>query len=225
MIRQDQYIDLIIPRGGAALIKYVNDNATVPVVKHDKGLCHIFVEESADLENAAAIVVNAKTQRPGVCNALETLLVDEKIAGTFLPMVKKALDEKGTELRGCDAVRKVIDAKEAVEEDWETEYLENILSIRVVDGIDGAIGHIGKYGSGHSDSILTNNHASAEKFLNRVDSACVYVNASTRFTDGGAFGFGAEVGISTNRLHSRGPMGINELTTYKFKIYGDGQIR
>lgn len=225
MIKQDRYIDLIIPRGGAALIKYVNDNATVPVVKHDKGLCHIFVEESADLENATEIVVNAKTQRPGVCNALETLLVDEKIAGTFLPMVKKALDEKGTELRGCDAVRKVIDAKEATEEDWETEYLENILSIRVVDGIDGAIGHIGQYGSGHSDSILTNSHASAEKFLNRVDSACVYVNASTRFTDGGAFGFGAEVGISTNRLHSRGPMGINELTTYKFKIYGDGQVR
>ncbi len=225
LIKMDKYIDLIIPRGGEALIRHVNENATVPVVKHDKGLCHIFVEKSADLEKATPILINAKTQRPGVCNAMETLLVDRGVAAKYLPEVKKAFDEKGTELRGCSETCKIIDIKPATEEDWDTEYLDNILSVRIVDGIDTAIEHIGRYGSGHSDSILSENYHAIETFLNRVDSAAVYANASTRFTDGGAFGFGAEVGISTNKLHARGPMGINDLTTYKFKITGNGQIR
>lgn len=225
LIKMDKYIDLIIPRGGEALIRHVSANATVPVVKHDKGLCHIFVEKTADLDKATPILINAKTQRPGVCNAMETLLVDAAIASTYLPEVKKAFDAKGTELRGCEATRAVIDVKAATEEDWDTEYLENILSIRVVDGLEEAIAHIARHGSGHSDAILSESYQAIESFLNRVDSAAVYANASTRFTDGGAFGFGAEVGISTNKLHARGPMGINELTTYKFKLTGNGQIR
>ncbi len=225
LIKMDQYLDLIIPRGGEALIRHVNANATVPVVKHDKGLCHIFVEKTADLGKATPILINAKTQRPGVCNAMETLLIDEAIAASYLPEVKKAFDAKGTELRGCEATAKIIAVKPATEEDWHTEYLENILSIRIVSGLDAAIEHIATYGSGHSDAILSKDYEAIESFLNRVDSAAVYANASTRFTDGGAFGFGAEVGISTNKLHARGPMGINELTTYKFKVTGEGQIR
>lgn len=225
LIKMDKYIDLIIPRGGEALIRHINENSSVPVVKHDKGLCHIFVEKTADFDKSIPILINAKTQRPGVCNAMETLLVDEKIAKEFLPIAKKAFDEKNTELRGCEKTTKIIEIKSATEEDWDTEYLDNILSIKIVDGLDDAIEHIAKYGSGHSDAILSENHQAIEDFLNRVDSACVYANASTRFTDGGAFGFGAEVGISTNKLHSRGPMGINDLTTYKFKINGDWHIR
>jgi len=225
LIKMDSYIDLIIPRGGEALIRHVNENATVPVVKHDKGLCHIFVEKTADLDKATPILINAKTQRPGVCNAMETLLVDRAIAREYLPVVKKAFDEKGTELRGCEQTLDIIDVSAATDEDWDTEYLDNILSIRVVDGLEEAIAHISHHGSGHSDAILSENFHAIESFLNRVDSAAVYANASTRFTDGGAFGFGAEVGISTNKLHARGPMGINELTTYKFKLTGNGQIR
>ena len=225
LIKMDEYIDLIIPRGGEALIRHVNANATVPVVKHDKGLCHIYVEKTADLDKATPILINAKTQRPGVCNAMETLLVDEAIAANYLPEMKKAFDAKGTELRGCEATAKIIEVKPATEEDWHTEYLDNILSIRIVSGLDAAIDHIVTYGSGHSDAILSEDYTCIESFLNRVDSAAVYANASTRFTDGGAFGFGAEVGISTNKLHARGPMGINELTTYKFKLTGNGQIR
>ncbi|MDD2448460.1 MAG: glutamate-5-semialdehyde dehydrogenase [Sulfurimonas sp.] len=225
LIKMDKYVDLIIPRGGAGLIKYVSENATVSVVKHDKGQCHTYIDKDAKLDNAIAIAINAKTQRPGVCNALETLLVDEKIAEMALPKIKAEFDKAHTELKGCSRTRAIIDVKEATEEDFDTEYLANILNIKVVDGVDGAIEHIIRFGSGHSESIISENITTAEKFLNAIDSAVVYVNASTRFTDGGSFGFGAEVGISTNKLHARGPMGIEGLTTYKFKIYGSGQTR
>jgi len=225
LIKQDKYVDLIVPRGGEGLIRYVSTNATVPVVKHDKGLCHTYIESSADLDMAIKIAINAKCQRPGVCNAMETLIVDRAIAKEALPRLKSAFDSEGTELRVDSEALDIIEAKEATEEDFDTEYLANILSIKLVDGLDEAIEHITKYGSGHSEAIITQNYTKAEEFLNRVDAATVYVNASTRFTDGGAFGFGAEVGISTNKLHARGPMGINELTTYKYKIYGTGQIR
>ena len=225
LIKQDKYVDLIIPRGGEKLIKFVSENSKVPVVKHDKGLCHVYVHEDANLEKAVKIAINAKVQRPGVCNAMETLLVDRKIADKFLPKIKEEMEKNEVELRGCEITLEYIDIKKATEEDWDMEYLDKILSIKVVDGVDEAIEHIEKYGSGHSDAIVTENYSVAEEFLNRVDSACVYVNASTRFTDGGVFGFGAEVGISTNKLHARGPMGIDDLTTYKYKIYGNGQVR
>ena len=225
LIKMDRYVDLIIPRGGEALIRFVNENATVPVVKHDKGLCHTYIHADADLDEAVKIAVNAKCQRPGVCNAMETLIVDAAIAPEILPRLKAAFDAEATKLLGDAATRAIIEVEEATEEDFDTEYLANTLSIKIVDGVEEAIAHIRRYGSGHSEAILTDNHRAAEKFLNEVDAACVYVNASTRFTDGGAFGFGAEVGISTNKLHARGPMGINDLTTYKYRIYGDGQIR
>jgi len=225
LIQEDKYVDLIIPRGGEKLIKFVSENSKVPVVKHDKGLCHIYVHKEADIEEAVKISVNAKVQRPGVCNAVETLLVDKEIKDIFLPKLKTEMEKEGVELRGCEETLEIIDAKRATQEDWNTEYLDKILSVKVVDGLEEAIEHIQKYGSGHSDSIITENYSVSEEFLNRVDSACVYVNASTRFTDGGEFGFGAEVGISTNKLHARGPMGIDDLTTYKYKIYGNGQIR
>jgi glutamate-5-semialdehyde dehydrogenase len=183
------------------------------------------VHKDANLDEAVKIAVNAKVQRPGVCNAMETLLVDREIAGKFLPKIKEVMEKEGVELRGCEITLEYIDIVKATEEDWHTEYLDKILSIKVVDNLEDAITHIEKYGSGHSDSIVTENYSAAEEFLNRVDSACVYVNASTRFTDGGVFGFGAEVGISSNKLHARGPMGIDDLTTYKYKIYGNGQIR
>ncbi|WP_457592241.1 glutamate-5-semialdehyde dehydrogenase [Hydrogenimonas sp.] len=225
LIKMDEYVDLIIPRGGEALIRFVNENATVPVVKHDKGLCHTYIHRGADLDEALKIAVNAKCQRPGVCNAMETLIVDSAIADRILPELKRAFDAESTELRGDEETMRIIEVKPATEEDFDTEYLANILSIRIVETLDEAIAHIRKYGSGHSEAIVTDDHRAAERFLNEIDAACVYVNASTRFTDGGAFGFGAEVGISTNKLHARGPMGINDLTTYKYKIYGDGQIR
>ena len=225
LIKQDAYVDLIVPRGGEALIKHVSANATVPVVKHDKGLCHTYIEKSADFDMAIKIAINAKCQRPGVCNAMETLIVDSQIAKEFLPKLKEAFEKHNTELRVDSRALDIIDAKEVTDEDFDTEYLANILSIKLVDSFEEAIEHISRYGSGHSEAIITQNYTLAESFLNRVDAATVYVNASTRFTDGGAFGFGAEVGISTNKLHARGPMGINELTTYKYKIYGTGQIR
>ena len=225
LIKMDKYVDLIVPRGGEGLIRYVSDNATVPVVKHDKGQCHTYIDEDANVENAIAIAINAKVQRPGVCNSMETLLVDEAIAEEVLPQLKVAFDEVHTELKGCERTQKSIEVAPATEKDYDTEYLANILNIRVVDGVNGAIEHIIQHGSGHSEAIITENITTAEAFLNGIDAACVYVNASTRFTDGGAFGFGAEVGISTNKLHARGPMGIEGLTTYKFKIYGSGQIR
>lgn len=225
LIKQDKYVDLIIPRGGEGLIRYVSDNATVPVVKHDKGLCHTYIDADADFDKAYKVCINAKCRRVGICGAMETLLVHESVADKVLPSLKVLFDGYKTELRGCSKTAKFISVKEADDEDFATEYLDNILSIKVVSSVEEAIEHIKVYGSGHSDAIITENHSTAEKFLNGVDSACVYLNASTQFTDGGEFGFGAEVGISTNKLHARGPMGINELTTYKFKVYGNGQTR
>jgi len=225
LIRMDKYVDLIIPRGGEGLVRYVSENATVPVVKHDKGLCHTYIHKDADIEKAINIAINAKCQRPGVCNAMETLIVDKEISDTILPLLYAEFTKCNTTLKGDEITCSIIDVQKADEKDWNTEYLANILSIKVVENIDEAISHIQKYGSGHSEAIITENYSASERFLNEIDAACVYVNASTRFTDGGEFGFGAEVGISTNKLHARGPMGINDLTTYKFKIYGEGQIR
>ncbi|MCI0501473.1 MAG: glutamate-5-semialdehyde dehydrogenase [Epsilonproteobacteria bacterium] len=225
LITQDAYVDLIVPRGGEALIQFVNRNSSVPVIKHDKGLCHTYIDKYANEEKAIKIVINAKCQRPGVCNSLETLLVHKDLAPFILPKLYKELQANGTELFGCSETMKIINTKEATEEDYKTEYLANILTIKIVASTEEAIEHIEVYGSGHSEAILSESYTEIQKFLNTVDSACVYANASTRFTDGGAFGFGAEVGISTNKLHARGPMGINELTTYKFKILGNGQIR
>lgn len=225
LIKQDDYVDLIVPRGGEALIKYVSSNATVPVVKHDKGLCHTYIDEDADFEKALAIAINAKCRRTGICGALETLLIDEAIAEEILPSIKEAYDAQGTEIRGCERTQAIVDVKPATVEDYATEYLENILTIRIVEGVEGAVEHIETYGSQHSEAIITENYTTAEHFLNAVDAACVYLNASTQFTDGGEFGFGAEVGISTNKLHARGPMGVSELTTYKYKIYGHGETR
>lgn len=225
LIKEDEYVDLIVPRGGEGLIKYISRNASVPVVKHDKGLCHTYIHADADIDKAIAIAINAKCQRPGVCNAMETLLVDKAIAKDVLPKLYKRFIDAGTKLKGCAVTKQFIFIESASDEDFNTEYLANELNIRVVNTVDEAIAHITHYGSGHSEAIITENYSAAEKFLDMVDAACVYVNASTRFTDGGAFGFGAEVGISTNKLHARGPMGINELTTYKFKVYGNGQVR
>jgi len=226
MMRLNGYLDVLIPRGGAGLINSVVQNSTVPVIQTGVGNCHVYVDESADFEKAAKIVINAKTQRPGVCNACESLLVHEKIAEDFLPAVGKALQEKKVEIRGDEATQKLVDgAVPATEEDWGTEYADYILSARVVKDIDEAIEHIRMYSTGHSEAIVTENYTNAQRFLNEVDAAAVYVNASTRFTDGGQFGFGAEIGISTQKLHARGPMGLKELTTTKYIIYGDGQIR
>lgn len=225
LIRHDRYVDLVVPRGGEGLIRFVSQNATVPVVKHDKGVCHTYVDASANTEEALAIILNAKCQRPSACNALETLLVHASIAPTFLPIVFKALGLAGTAVKGCLKTRAVLPVPLATEEDFHTEHLSNALNIKIVQDTEEAIRHIQTYGSSHSEAILTEHYATAEYFLNAVDAACVYVNASTRFTDGGEFGFGAEVGISTNKLHARGPMGINELTTYKFKVYGKGNVR
>ncbi|MGE4419049.1 MAG: glutamate-5-semialdehyde dehydrogenase [Sulfurimonas sp.] len=225
LIKMDKYVDLIIPRGGAGLIKYVSDNATVSVVKHDKGQCHTYIDKDAIMEDAIKIAINAKVQRPGVCNAMETLLVDSAVAKEVLPLLKAEFDKAHTELKGCKETQAIIDVANATDEDYDTEYLANILNIKVVNGVEGAIEHIVRFSSGHSEAIITQNVTAAETFLNAIDAAAVYLNASTRFTDGGAFGFGAEVGISTNKLHARGPMGIEGLTTYKFKIYGSGQIR
>ena len=225
LIKMDKYVDLIIPRGGAGLIKHVSENATVSVVKHDKGQCHTYIDKDAKMDRAIAIAINAKVQRPGVCNAMETLLVDSAIAKDALPLLKVEFDKAKTELKGCVNTQKIIEVANATDEDYDTEYLANILNVKVVDGVEGAIEHIVRFTSGHSEAIITENITAAEAFLNAIDAAAVYVNASTRFTDGGAFGFGAEVGISTNKLHARGPMGIEGLTTYKFKIYGSGQTR
>ena len=221
-----QYVDVLIPRGGAGLIRAVVENSTIPVIETGTGNCHIYVDEDADLEQAIPIIVNAKTQRIGVCNACESLLVHEKIADRFLPALGEALKAKNVEMRGDRKVMTLIpDALEATEEDYGTEYLDYIISMKTVASVDEAVAHINKYNTRHSDAILTENTAHAETFLQGVDSACVYVNASTRFTDGFEFGFGAEIGISTQKLHARGPMGLKELTTYKYLIRGNGQIR
>ena len=228
LCRQSDTIDLIIPRGGHALIETVVAESRIPVIKHAHGVCSVFVHEKADLAMAEKIILNAKVQRPGVCNAIETLLVDRDIADKFVPQIGAALTKAGVEIRGDETVRKLISGEKIVAatvEDWTTEYLDLILAIRVVDGLDGAFDHLHKYSSKHSDCIVTEDPAAAERYLNEVDSATVYWNASTRFTDGGEFGFGAEIGISTDKLHARGPMGLDELTSYKFVIRGQGQIR
>jgi len=226
LLKQKDDVDLIIPRGGEALIRFVAENSLIPVVKHYKGVCHTYVSDSADLKMAEEICINAKVQRPGVCNAMETMLVHQKIAEKFLPKIAKALTDKGVELRGDERTRKVLkNIKKATESDWSEEYLDLILSMKVVNSTEEAIDHINRYGTKHSDAIVTRNQKEAEAFLNRVDSASVYVNASTRFTDGYEFGLGAEIGVSTDKIHARGPMGLEELTTYKYKVYGKGQIR
>ena len=226
LLRQSDSIDVIIPRGGPSLIEAITRESTIPVVQHYAGICHVYVDADADLDMARRIAVNAKVQRPGVCNAMETLLVHQDVAPAFLPVVARELRAAGVELRGCPRTQALVAAASAAsEEDWRTEYLDLILSIKVVDSLDAAIEFINTYGTGHSDAIVTDGYASARRFLAAVDSAAVYVNASTRFTDGFEFGFGAEVGISTNRLHARGPMGLRELTTYKYAILGAGQIR
>jgi len=227
LLKLDEYLDVIVPRGGEELIRFVAENSRIPVIKHFKGICHVYVHAQADLNMARAITLNAKLQKPGVCNAMETLLVDRKISRNFLPRMVADLQKAGCEIRADEATRAIVKdgVKKALDKDWRTEYLDLILSIKVVDDLKGAIEHINTYGSHHSDTIVTNNKKQAQIFLNAVDSACVYVNASTRFTDGYEFGFGAEVGISTDKLHVRGPMALEGLTSYKYEIYGSGQIR
>ena len=226
MMRLNQYSDVLIPRGGAGLIQSVVQNATVPVIETGTGNCHVYVDCDADLEMAKNIVINAKTSRPSVCNAEEKLLVNEKIAKEFLPMMFEALKEKEVEVRGDKKVLDIINgATEIQDDEWGKEYLDYIIGVKIVKDVDEAINHINKYGTGHSEAIITNSYENSQKFLQRVDAAAVYVNASTRFTDGSEFGFGAEIGISTQKLHARGPMGLNELTTNKYIIYGNGQIR
>ncbi len=226
LAQMDKWLDLIIPRGGKGLIETVVSLARMPVIKHYDGICHLFVDQAANLDMAVKLTVDAKTQKCGVCNALETLLVHEAVAAKFLPMVAAALSAKHVELRGCEKTCAIIsDCIPATEEDWDTEYLDLILSIKVVSSIDEAIDHINTHGSHHTDTIVTEDQATAERFLRSVDSACVFHNVSNRFADGGEFGFGAEIGISTDKLHARGPMGLEELTTYKYLIRGQGQVR
>ena len=227
LAQMDRYLDVIVPRGGHALIEAVVEHARMPVIKHYHGVCHVFVDSTADPAMAEQIVLNAKCQRPGVCNAMETLLVHRDIAERFLPLVAASLLAKGVELRGDARTREVLggDVRPATDEDWTAEYLELILSIRVVDSLEQAVDHIENYGSHHTDSIVTSDTVEARKFLAAVDSATVLWNASTRFSDGGEFGFGAEIGISTDKLHARGPMGLEELTTYKYLVEGTGQVR
>ncbi len=226
MMRLNQYIDVLIPRGGAGLIRTVVENSTVPVIETGTGNCHVYVDDSADIDMAVSIILNAKTQRTGVCNACESLVIHRDIIDRALPAIASALREKHCELRGDEAALAVVpDMKKASEEDWGTEYLDLIASVKTVSSIDEAIEHINRYNTGHSEAIVTKDYDHARKFLDEVDAAAVYVNASTRFTDGFEFGFGAEIGISTQKLHARGPMGLKELTTTKYVIYGDGQIR
>lgn len=226
MMRLNEYIDVLIPRGGAGLIQAVVKSATVPVIETGTGNCHVYVDCDADLEMAKNIVINAKTSRPAVCNAEEKLLVSEKVADKFIPMIINVLREKNVKVIGDEKVRNIIeDVEAATEEDWGKEYLDYIIGVKVVKDVDEAISHINKYGSGHSEAIITKSYDNSQRFLQRVDAAAVYVNASTRFTDGSEFGFGAEIGISTQKLHARGPMGLKELTTIKYIIYGNGQIR
>lgn len=227
MMRANDYIDILIPRGGAGLIQAIVKNSTVPVIETGTGNCHIYVDELADLDMAVDITDNGKTQRPSVCNALETCLVHEGVAEAFLPKLADRFQAHQVEIRGCERTRRILGDKviPAGEEDYATEFLDYVMSVRVVDSIDEAIDHIGKYSTGHSECIVTKDYDHAEKFQREVDSACVYVNCSTRFTDGGEFGLGAEIGISTQKLHVRGPMGLKELTTMKYWINGNGQIR
>ena len=226
LLKLDNYIDLVIPRGGESLINRVVKTSRIPVIKHYKGICHIYVDAWADLNMAQDICFNAKVQRPGVCNAMESMLVHKDITARFLPGMLKKFKEAGVEIRGCSITQKFAKGiRKATDKDYHTEYLDLILSVKVVEGLPQAIRHINHYGSRHSDSIITDNRNNAEEFLKQVDSACVYVNASTRFTDGNQFGMGAEIGISTGKLHARGPMALEELTTYKYMVFGSGQVR
>lgn len=226
LLHASEYVDLVIPRGGEGLIRYVAETSTIPVIKHYKGVCHLYVDKYADLKKAIEITFNAKVERPGVCNAIETLLVHRDVARKFLPQVARSLEEADVELRGCAKTKKVLrDIRSATEKDWYAEYLDLILAIKVVDNVDEAINFINRYGSSHSDAIVTRNKKVANEFLNRVDSSCVYLNASTRFTDGYQFGLGAEIGISTDKIHARGPMALEELCIYKYIVLGNGQIR
>ncbi len=226
MLKQEESIDLIIPRGGESLIRFVSENSRIPVIKHYKGVCHVFVDATADFDKAEKIVVNAKVQRPGVCNALETLLIHKDVAAAFIPRIAATLGGLQVELRGDEAFRRYAPAATpATEQDWHAEYLELILACRVVDDLDAAIDHINRYGSLHTEAIVTSDYGRAQRFIREVNSSCVLVNASTRFADGGQLGLGAEIGISTTKLHSFGPMGLEDLTTTKFIVYGDGQVR
>ena len=226
LLTLEEQIDLIIPRGGEGLIRFVAQNSRIPVLKHYKGVCHVFVDKVADFDMASSIVMNGKTQRPGVCNALETLLVHRDIAAAFLPQIGSRLKDAGVEIRGCSQTREILaDVKEATEADWYAEFLDLILAVRVVDDLDAAMDHIDAYGSQHTEVIVTADYANAQRFIKEVDASAVMVNASTRFSDGGQFGLGAEIGISTTKLHAYGPMGLKELTARKFIVYGDGQIR
>jgi len=226
LLSQEENIDLIIPRGGEGLIRFVVENSRIPVLKHYKGVCHVYVDDSADLGMAGNICFNAKVQRPGVCNAMETMLVHKGIAGRFLPGISKEFADAGVEIRGCPKTCRILPiAVKATEEDWPAEFLDLVVAVRVVDDMDQAIGHIAKYGSNHTESIVTSDYSRARRFLREVDSSVVLVNASTRFNDGGQLGLGAEIGISTSKLHAFGPMGLEELTTTKFIVFGDGQVR
>ncbi len=226
LLKQDSLIDLVMPRGGEGLIRKVAEISRIPVIKHYKGVCHVYVDKHADLNMAHRIAINAKLQRPSVCNAMESLLVHKDVAGEFLPPLLSEMKRNGVEVRGCPKTRSLAKwVKAAKESDWSTEYLDLILSVKIVPDLDKAIDHIAKYGSMHSDTIVTENYKSSVEFLTKVDSACVYLNASTRFTDGGQFGMGAEIGISTDKLHARGPMALRELASYKYVIFGSGQIR
>lgn len=226
MMQLNEYIDVLIPRGGAGLIKAVVNNATVPVIETGTGNCHVYIDETAEFEMAKNIIINAKVSRPSVCNAAEKLLIHKDLVESYLPKIVEELKSYSVEIRGDKKVLNLIaDAKLATEEDWYTEYLDYIIGIKVVSNVNEAISHINKYGSGHSEAIVTNSYKNSQRFLNKVNAAAVYINASTRFTDGGEFGFGAEIGISTQKLHARGPMGLKELTTIKYIIYGNGQIR
>ncbi len=227
LLKLNDYIDLVMPRGGEALIKKVVNSSRIPVIKHYKGICHVYVDDYADLNMAEKICFNAKVQRPGVCNAMESMLVHRDCAARFLPGMLKVFKDAGVQIRGCPITQKIakVKIKRASEKDYRTEYLDLILSVKVVSSLDEAIMHINTYGSHHSDTIVTDDQNNAQEFLKKVDSACVYVNASTRFTDGNQFGMGAEIGISTDKLHARGPMALEELTTYKYVIFGNGQIR
>lgn len=226
LLKLDKLIDLVIPRGGSDFIQMVRENSTIPIIAHDKGLCHIYVDEGADLALAEKVVYNAKVQRPGVCNAMETLLVHQKAAADFLPPLAKVFKEAEVEIRGCPRTRKLVPgAQEATPEDWDTEYLDLILSVKVVDSLEEAIAHIQRYSSGLAEAIITKDNDRAWRFLREIDSSTVLVNTSTRFTDGGQFGLGAEIGISTQKLHARGPMGLKELTAERYIVFGEGQVR
>lgn len=226
LLKLNKYVDVVIPRGGKGLKKAILENATIPVIETGAGVCHIYVDRFADLNKAKEIIINAKTQRPGVCNAIETLLIHEDVAKDFLPIIEKELQEKNVEIRADKrSLEYISDGKIATEEDWDTEYLDLIISIKTVKSLDEAIEHINRYSTKHSEAIITENYDNANRFTKEIDSACVYVNVSTRFTDGGEFGFGGEIGISTQKLHARGPMGIRELTSLKYIINGNGQIR